>query len=188
MSGNSGSRKLNSLAAAVIPPSPDLASSTMGGRNRSGDVGPGSSATATVSIVPPPPSINDHPALGYGARGGSSKRRSQVVRRLRHSKAEGISAQAARRFHRRAAVRKLFLHPHRSMAQLALALAAPLWGGASNSSRATVPQLSHHHRRCRLGRTIEAGKSANSGYAGSESWHTTIGSRRDASKFHGICT
>lgn len=79
VSGNSGSRKLNSLAAAVIPPSPDLASSTMVGRNRSGDVGPGSSATATVSIVPPPPSINDHPALGYGARGGSSKREVQVV-------------------------------------------------------------------------------------------------------------
>ena len=79
VSGSPGSRKLNSLAAAVVPPSPDLASSTMGGRNRSGDVGPGSSTTAVVSIVPPPPSINDHPALGYGARGGSSRREVQVV-------------------------------------------------------------------------------------------------------------
>ena len=93
------------------------------------------------------------------------------LRRLPHFKAEGISAQATRRFHRRAAVRKLFLHPHRSMAQLALTLAAPLGRGERTRSPATGPKLSHRHRRCRLGRTIEADNSPTRDMQVLKLWH-----------------
>jgi hypothetical protein len=92
------------------------------------------------------------------------------LRRLPHFKAEGISAQAARRFHRKAAVRKLCLHPHRSMAQLVLALAAPLGRDERTRSQAGH-RLSRHHRHCRLRRMVEADNSPTRDMQGLKLWH-----------------
>ena len=93
------------------------------------------------------------------------------LRRLLPSRAEVTSAQAVRRFHRKAAVRKLFLHPHRLMAQLPLALATPLERDERTRSPATGPKLSHHHRRSKLPRMVEADNSPTLDMRVLKLWH-----------------
>ena len=79
-SSGSGLRKINTLRAAVVPPSPDIGGSkARAGRIDSGRFGGTSAGVADLSIVPPPPPVNDHVALTYGANGVVSKTGVAVV-------------------------------------------------------------------------------------------------------------
>ena len=72
VSGGSRSRGLNGPGVTVVQPSPDLAGETS--RGRVGTAAPlagGSIGASGISVVPPPPSINDHAALTSGARGAN---------------------------------------------------------------------------------------------------------------------
>ncbi len=70
LSGGSGLRTINAPKATVVPPSPDIrelvTNSTFIDR---GQVGGGYAGAAEISIVPPPPSLNDRAALTYRAAG-----------------------------------------------------------------------------------------------------------------------
>ena len=81
LSGGSGSRRIDAPRAAVVPPSPDVHGSismkTAG--LDAARLGTGSARGADISIVPPPPSLNDHATLTYGARGANSNTGVQVV-------------------------------------------------------------------------------------------------------------
>ena len=72
VSGSSRSRGINGPGVTVVQPSPDLAGETS--RGRAGSAAPlagGSTGASGISVVPPPPSINDHAALTSGARGAN---------------------------------------------------------------------------------------------------------------------
>src|SRR6185369_2537844 len=72
VSGGSRSRGINGPGVTVVQPSPDLAGETS--RGRAGTAAPlagGSTGASGISVVAPPPSINDHAALTSGARGAN---------------------------------------------------------------------------------------------------------------------
>jgi hypothetical protein len=76
----SGLRRINSPRASVVPPSPDVRGlMTRAGLTDAAQFRGGSTGAADISIVPPPPSINDHAVLTYGATGIVSKTGIQVV-------------------------------------------------------------------------------------------------------------
>jgi len=80
LSGGSGLRRINAPRAGVVPPSPDVrVPMTRAGRIDAGQLGGGSAGAADISIVPPPPSINDHAVLTFGATGVVAKTGVQVV-------------------------------------------------------------------------------------------------------------
>jgi len=82
LSAGAGSRKVTAPRGAVIPPSPDLRgaiSMKTAGLTNAGQLGTGSARAADISIVPPPPSLNDHAAFTYGATGVISNTEVQVV-------------------------------------------------------------------------------------------------------------
>ena len=71
---------MNAPRAGVVPPPPDLRGSmTRAGLIAAGRLGSVSAGAADLSIVPPPPSINDHAVLTSGARGNLSTTGVQVV-------------------------------------------------------------------------------------------------------------
>jgi hypothetical protein len=81
LSGGSGSRRINAPTAAVVPPSPDVRGS-ISMKTASLDAGQlagGSARAADISIVPPPPSLNDRAGLTYGATGAIPNTGAQVV-------------------------------------------------------------------------------------------------------------
>jgi len=76
LSGSSGLHRINSPRSGVVPPPPDIRSSmTRAGLNVAGRF----AGAGDISIVPPPPSINDHAVLTSGARGVVSKTGVPVV-------------------------------------------------------------------------------------------------------------
>jgi hypothetical protein len=78
--GGSGLRRINAPKAAVVPPSPDVPGSMKSaGLIDAAHLGVGSAPAANVSIVPPPPSLNDRAAFTYGATGVISNTGVQVV-------------------------------------------------------------------------------------------------------------
>lgn len=80
LSGGSGLRRIDTPRAAVVPPSPEIRGSmTRAGLTDAGQFGGGSAGAADISIVPPPPFINDHGVLTYGATGVVSRTGVQVV-------------------------------------------------------------------------------------------------------------
>ena len=80
LSAGSGSRRMNAPRAAVVPPSPDVRGSMKSaGRIDAGQLGAGSARAADISIVPPPPSLNDHAVFTHGATGAISNTGVQVV-------------------------------------------------------------------------------------------------------------
>ncbi len=79
-SGGSGSRRMNAPRAAVVPPSPDVRGSMKSaGPIDAGHLRAGSARAADISIVPPPPSLNDRAAFTYRATGVISNTGVQVV-------------------------------------------------------------------------------------------------------------
>jgi len=79
LSAGAGSRKITAPRATVVPPSPDVhGSMKSAGLTDAAQLG-GRSARADISIVPPPPSLNDHGAFTYGATGAISNTGVQVV-------------------------------------------------------------------------------------------------------------
>ncbi|MFY9560311.1 MAG: GAF domain-containing protein [Terriglobales bacterium] len=80
LSGGSGLRKMNAPRTAVVPPSPDVRGSMKSaGLIDTAHLGFGSARAADISIVPPPPSLNDRAAFTYGATGVTSNTGVQVV-------------------------------------------------------------------------------------------------------------
>jgi hypothetical protein len=80
LSAGSGSRKINAPRAAVVPPSPDVRGSMKtAGSIDAGQLGAGSARAADISIVPPPPSLNDHAVFTHGATDAISNTGIQVV-------------------------------------------------------------------------------------------------------------
>jgi hypothetical protein len=80
LSGGSGLRKMSPPRTAVVPPSPAVHSSIKSTRvTDTAHLGVGSVRAADISIVPPPPSLNDRAAFTYGARGVISDTGVQVV-------------------------------------------------------------------------------------------------------------
>ena len=80
LSGGSGLRRINAPRAAVVPPPPDVrASMKSAGLIDATPLGGRSGRPADISIVPPPPSLNDRAVLTYGATGVPSKISVQVV-------------------------------------------------------------------------------------------------------------
>src|SRR5450631_32403 len=80
LSGGSGLHRMNAPRARVVPPPPDLhGSMTRAGLIAAGRLGSVSAGAADLSIVPPPPSINDRAVLTSGARGNLSTTGVQVV-------------------------------------------------------------------------------------------------------------
>ena len=78
--GGSGLRRMNAPRAAVVPPSPEVRGSMKSaGLSAARQPGHGSAGAADISIVPPPPSLNDRAAITYGARGAISDTGAQVV-------------------------------------------------------------------------------------------------------------
>ena len=77
----SGSRRISAPRAALVPPSPDLRGSismkTAG--LDAGQLGDGSTRAADISIVPPPPSLNDRAVFTHGATGVIPNTGVQVV-------------------------------------------------------------------------------------------------------------
>ncbi len=65
----SGLRRITAPRAAVVPPSPDVRGSMKSGLINAGQLGARSARAADISIVPPPPSLNDHAAFNYPATG-----------------------------------------------------------------------------------------------------------------------
>jgi hypothetical protein len=80
LSGGSGLPRINAPTATVVPPPPDVRGSMKSvGVIDATQLGGGSARSADISIVPPPPSLNDHAILTYGATGVPSKIGVQVV-------------------------------------------------------------------------------------------------------------
>jgi hypothetical protein len=82
LSGGSGSRRITAPRAAVVPPSPEVRGSISmksAGLIDAARLGDGSARAADISIVPPPPSLNDHAGLTYGATGVIPNTGVQVV-------------------------------------------------------------------------------------------------------------
>jgi hypothetical protein len=80
LSGGSGLRRINAPRAAVVPPPPDVRGSMKSaGLIDAAQLGGRSARAADISIVPPPPSLNDRTVLTYGATGVPSKIGVQVV-------------------------------------------------------------------------------------------------------------
>ena len=80
LSGGSELRRINAPRAAVVPPPPDVRGSMKSaGLIDAAQLGGRSAEAADISIVPPPPSLDDRAGLGYGATGVSSKIGVQVV-------------------------------------------------------------------------------------------------------------
>jgi hypothetical protein len=80
LTSSSGIRRLNGPSAAVVPPSPDVRGSMKsGGFIDAAKLGGRSSRAADISIVPPPPSLNDHATFTHGASGVISNAGAQVV-------------------------------------------------------------------------------------------------------------
>ena len=82
LSGGSGLRRMNAPRAAVVPPSPEVRGSISmksGGLVDARQLASGSARAADISIVPPPPSLNDHAVFTHGATGVISNTGVQVV-------------------------------------------------------------------------------------------------------------
>ncbi len=80
LSGGSGLRRINAPRAAVVPPPPEVRGSMKSaGVIDATQLGGRSARAADISIVPPPPSLNDRAVLTYGATGVPSKIGVQVV-------------------------------------------------------------------------------------------------------------
>jgi len=80
LSGGSGLRRINAPRATVVPPPPDVRGSMKTvGLIDAAQLGGRSARAADISIVPPPPSLNDRAILTYGATGVPSKIGVQVV-------------------------------------------------------------------------------------------------------------
>src|SRR6266849_641145 len=79
LSGGSGSRRMNAPRAAVVPPSPDVRGSMKTAGLNAVQLAGSSARAADISIVPPPPSLNDHAAFTYRATGVISNTGVQVV-------------------------------------------------------------------------------------------------------------
>jgi GAF domain len=80
LSGGRGLRRINAPRAAVVPPPPDVRGSMKSaGLIDATQLGGRSARTADMSIVPPPPSLNDRAILSYGATRIPSKIGVQVV-------------------------------------------------------------------------------------------------------------
>lgn len=79
LGGGSGLRRMNAPRAGVVPPFPDLRGSMTRAGLIDGQLRGGSAGVADISIVPPPPSINDHAVLTYGAAGVVSNTGVQIV-------------------------------------------------------------------------------------------------------------
>ena len=80
LSGGSGLRVINAPRAAVVPPSPDVrVLATRAALIERRQLGRGSAGAADISIVPPPPSLNDRAVLAYTATGGISTTAVPVV-------------------------------------------------------------------------------------------------------------
>jgi len=80
LASSSGIRRLNAPSAAVVPPSPDVRGSMKSaGLIDAAHPGGRSARAADISIVPPPPSLNDHAAFTHGATGAISNAGAQVV-------------------------------------------------------------------------------------------------------------
>jgi len=75
VSGGSGLRRIDAPRATVVPPSPDV----QGSVKSVGLIQTGPAGAADISIVPPPPSLNDRAAFTYGATGVISNTGVQVV-------------------------------------------------------------------------------------------------------------
>jgi hypothetical protein len=80
LTSSSATRRLNAPSEAVIPPSPDVRGSMKSaGPIDTAHPGGRSARAADISIVPPPPSLNDHAAFTHGATGAISNAGVQVV-------------------------------------------------------------------------------------------------------------
>jgi GAF domain len=80
ISSGSGLRRMNGLRVAVVPPSPEVRGlTTRAGIINAGQLLRDSAGGADLSIVPPPPAINDHAVLTLEARGAVSNMGVQVV-------------------------------------------------------------------------------------------------------------
>lgn len=80
LSGGPGLRRIHAPRAAVVPPPPDVRGSMKSaGLIDATQLGGRSARTADISIVPPPPSLNDRAILSSGATGIPSKIGVQVV-------------------------------------------------------------------------------------------------------------
>jgi hypothetical protein len=80
LSDGPGLRRINAPRAAVVPPPPDVRGSMKSsGLIDATQLGGRSARTADMSIVPPPPSLNDRAILSSGATGIPSKIGVQVV-------------------------------------------------------------------------------------------------------------
>jgi hypothetical protein len=80
LSGGPGLPRINAPRAAVVPPPPDVRGSMKSaGLIDATQLGGRSAPAADISIVPPPPSLNDRAILIHGATGVPSKIGVQVV-------------------------------------------------------------------------------------------------------------
>lgn len=80
LTNHSGSRRLDVPNMAVVSPSPEVPGSlARAGLIHPGRPGIGAAGTLAVSIVQPPPSINDRPLLAYGPTGITPQAGEQVV-------------------------------------------------------------------------------------------------------------
>ena len=80
LSGGPGLPRINAPRAAVVPPPPDVRGSMKSaGLIDATQLGGRSAPAADISIVPPPPSLNDRAILTHGATGVPSRIGVQVV-------------------------------------------------------------------------------------------------------------
>jgi hypothetical protein len=80
LSGGPGLRRINAPRTAVVPPPPDVPGSMRSaGLIGATQLGGRSAGAADISIVPPPPSLNDRAILTHGATGVPSRIGVQVV-------------------------------------------------------------------------------------------------------------
>lgn len=79
LSGAPGVRRVNTPGASVVPPSPNVGTSMRTGVHSLGKLEDSSAGSGEPWIVPPPPIVNEHAALTYGAAGIPSSNGVQVV-------------------------------------------------------------------------------------------------------------
>jgi hypothetical protein len=80
IAGGPALRTISPARGSVVPPSPDVRGSiTTAGLIHANQRSRGTAGSAEIPIVPPPPSVTDHPALAYGATGVVSTGGVQVV-------------------------------------------------------------------------------------------------------------